>query len=174
MHFNSLFLLVAVALFLPSCDTDEENTSPESSIVGSWSIDDGTGSGKTTTTYQGETYVVDFTNRLVEPTDFIMNFHANGTVNSQGTLTMETTTTYNGQSEVHTNTMSDLFGEGEYEVQGNTLRAWTDQSEASEMTILTLTETELVLEASGTQTQIKDGAEARSEQTITYTCTRVL
>ncbi len=167
-----LFSLFCTATLFTSCDK-EENEEFDSNIVGTWSLLSGSGTGQTTTTAGGDTYTVDFNSQIVDPTVYEVDLNTDGTVTSQGSVTFEINSDFDGQNFKTTMTLSNIIGNGTYEVIGNRLIATDNDGKETQITIVSLTDTELILEAEIVQTQAANGAESESRQKATQVYERV-
>lgn len=168
----SLYLLLCTFVFVTSCDK-ETTEQFDSDIVGTWSVVSGTGDGTSVTTYGGDTYTANFTSRIVDPTAYETTTRSDGTVTSTGSVTMEITTDFNGQTNTSSMTISNVVADGTYEVIGNRLIVRDDQGEEHEVNIVSLTDTELSLQGEIVQTQENNGARTESRQEVTYLYERV-
>ncbi|MBB4080978.1 hypothetical protein GGR28_003619 [Lewinella aquimaris] len=172
MRLSTLLFLCLAGFGFQSCGSDDD-ISFDASLAGSWSMEEGSAIGYSTTTSQGTEYRADFTNVLVEPTDYVITFHPDGRADSEGTFSMEVTTVLNGQSSSRIITLSDILGTGAWELNGNVLTTSDDQGNTGKATILTLSETELAVEIDHEETRTGNGAESYQQQTALYTLSRV-
>lgn len=158
MKIFKLFLFTAFLTLTISCSKDDDNPTITNNgeIVGVWkgTTVDYTGnqtiSGQgqnTTATYVGEAYDVDYTLTFTENPQKVI---------SDGSYSIELTTTVNGQTTTQNVEGLEFLSSGDWTINGNTLSITVD-NETDDASILELTENTLVLKAVESQTMSQGG-----------------
>ncbi|PPK85902.1 lipocalin-like protein [Neolewinella xylanilytica] len=166
-------LLFCLPFLFTSCEKDE--VSPYTGeIVGTWRMESGSGGGQITTSFGGTEFKSDLTLLMVQPTTYEIQFTTAKQFNVSGSLNMEMTFDMLGQTTTQVVGMSDLFSDGTFEVTGDKMVLTANQGDnRQEVTIVTLTDTELQIEAKGAVTRTVAGASTVTDQVIDYRFVRV-
>ena len=165
-------LFIALALVLVSCsDDDTPNPSDTSgNLIGTWIGQDVDYTGSSSTTVQGQSFDATFVGEAYD-VDYTLTFTENpNEVISDGSYSIELTTTALGQTQVDNLENLEFLSNGTWSQSGNVLTVVTD-GEASDATIIQLTDTMLVLQIIDSQTAVEQGIEVSSvvNATVTYT-----
>lgn len=158
MKIFKLFLFTAFLTLTISCSKDDDgpSTTNNGNIVGVWKGTAVDYTGTTTTSGQGQNVTADYVGEAYD-IDYTLTFTENPKkVISDGSYSIELTTTVNGQST--TQNLEDLtfLESGDWTMNGNTLSITVD-NETDDATIMELTDSSLVLKAVESQTMSQGG-----------------
>ncbi len=162
-------LFLAISILLLSCSEDEDPLPTEEGMLGTWIITDLTYSGSTTTTVAGISPIkADFTG-FGKDMDLTTTFNADpNTVTSEGSYTIEITTTVLGMSETEEVEFEEAIMDGTWELNGKTLTV-TNPGGTQEGTIVSQTSTSMKIKVSIDQTESGAGYTVRTRVNGTYT-----
>ncbi len=141
-------------------------------LDGAWQLESATGSGQNVTHYDGSEYPATFSMRTVTPTDYVLTFTPQGRVYSTGTFTEEVTGTFQGRTSTRTVDNANILGAGVWKLEGSRLQLGSDSPEEMQMKIITLTDTDLVLEYTNSFSTTKNGNRVEEQQRVTYVLVR--
>ncbi|MEL6811966.1 MAG: lipocalin family protein [Bacteroidota bacterium] len=166
-----LFLAVLTAAFV-GCSDDDDGGNPvggAADLVGTWN---GTGvsySGTTETTANGVTISADFVGEGYDY-NYTVTFSENpNQVTSEGSYSIELTTTSGGQT-ITQNVENISFSEvGEWSISGDQLTVTSATGDPSTATIVELTANSLILNIVDVQTQNAGGTSVTSTTDSTFT-----
>ena len=113
-------------------------------------------------TFNGEGYDVDYTLTFTENPNKVV---------SDGSYSIELTTTANGQSTTQNIENLEFLSSGEWSMNGNTLNVTVD-NETDEITIVQLTDDTMVLKGQEVQTMSQGGFTVTSTTNIILTFTK--
>ncbi len=153
MRTFKLIALAALVTVFASCkNNDDDGGTPDVDLIlGLWT---GTGvdySGTTVTEASGQTITADFTGESFDE-NYTLNISSDpNEFTSEGTYSLELTTTVLGQSSTETVTGLTLFDSGTWELNGSELTI-TSGGETSTGTIVELTENTLRISATEEET----------------------
>ncbi|WP_157975829.1 lipocalin family protein [Lewinella sp. IMCC34191] len=168
-----VYLLFCLPILLTSCDKDEVSTY-NGDIVGTWKMEAGSGAGQITTSFGGSEFNSDLTLLMVQPTTYEIEFTSSKQFNVSGSMNMEMTFDMLGQTTSQVVNMADIFSNGTFEVTGDKMVLTANQGEErQEVTIVSLTDTNLQIEARGAVTRSVGGATSVTDQVIDYFFVRV-
>ena len=146
-----LLSLLFAALFT-SCEKngdgsyDLPDTTASSDIVGTWSLERYDSETTGTTSYQGITFDSKGTGTLAPGSAFRVTFQPNGEVTVAGNIIIDIEATVGGQVMNNQIPGVSLFKYGTFELKDDVLVVTDPGGERNEVTLTTLTETELVVE----------------------------
>ncbi|PCH77756.1 MAG: hypothetical protein COB98_02415 [Flavobacteriaceae bacterium] len=173
-----LYKTILLGLFLSitvSCEEDEISIPKENNIkiIGEWLMESYNYSGKTTTSVEGNNYVIDYVGTAIN-SDLVIDFKENKDVYTKGGYTIKLKTTSLGQTKTTTHSSKDLLKDGyngTWEVKGDSLYTVTKNGDKSVGYIETLTENVLKVHTIDKRTQIiKDyKITIHTDLTIEYT-----
>ena len=158
MKIFKLFLFTAFISLTISCSKDDDNPTINNNgnIAGVWKGTAVDYTGNTTTsgqgqnitaTYVGEAYDIDYTLTFTENPQKVI---------SDGSYSIELTTTVNGQTTTQNVEGLTFLESGDWTMNGNTLSITVD-NETNDAAILELTDNTLVLKAVESQTMSQGG-----------------
>jgi hypothetical protein len=166
MKTKLLFLSFAVVLF--SCSKDDDPMPTSDGLVGTWTMTSLTYNGTTTTTASGMTINADFTGRGKDM-DYITTFQVNpNTVVSEGSYTIELTTTILGQTTTDDYEFEEALSDGTWELNGKTLTI-TNGSDSQQGIITKQTDTTLEVKVDLNMTENGPGYSITQEVHAVYT-----
>ena len=146
-------LCIALALVLTACSSDDDGGTPPnntSDVAGTWIALDVLYSGQTVAEAVGQTITSDFVGDAFD-VDYTLTFSENPNVYvSEGSYSVELTTTTLGQTQVFDVENLEFVGDGEWSRNGSELSVTFD-GETNVMTILELTDTTLRLGVTETE-----------------------
>jgi hypothetical protein len=173
---NSKTMKIAKLLFLGllvfvSCSEDEDPMPTAAGLIGSWSVTDLEYEGTTTTTGSGISITAESVG-VGKDLDLTVTFNENpNTVTSEGSYTITLTTTILGQSETEDYFFSGFFGDGTWSLDNKTLTV-TSSGVVQEATIVSQTDTTLVVKIETEQTENVDGFSIETYVQGVYTLTK--
>lgn len=173
MKIFKTFLLVAFVSLTVSCSKDDDNPTPVNSgeIVGVWRGTTVDYSGTTQTSGQGQNFTADFVGEAYD-VDYTLTFSENpNKVVSNGSYSIELTTTINGQSTTQNIEGLEFLSTGDWSIDGNTLTVTVD-GETDDITIEQLTHDTMVLKGQEIQTMSQGGMTVTSTTNIILTFTK--
>lgn len=173
MKIFKLILFTAFISLTISCSKDDDNPAPENNgeIVGVWKGTTVNYTGSTTTTAQGQSITADYVGEAYD-VDYILTFTENPKkVVSDGSYSIELTTTVNGQSTTQNVENLELLSSGDWSINGNTLSITVD-NETDDATIVELTNNNLVLNVVETETNTGSGFTVTSTTDVTLSFTK--
>ncbi len=174
MKFFKLFLFTAFISLAVSCSKDD-SPAPENNsnnIIGVWKGTTVDYRGTTTTTAQGQTMTADYVGEAYD-VDYTLTFTDNPKkVISDGSYSIELTTTVNGQSTTQNVPNLEFLSSGDWSINGSTLSITID-NETDEVTIEQLTDTAMVLKGVQTETNTGQGFTVVSNTEITLGFTKL-
>lgn len=139
---NTLFLVFT--LIFASCSSDDGTPEISGDIVGIWEMVDYDYSGTTVTQAQGQTLSANFVGEAYD-IDYTLTFEENpNKVISEGSFSLELTTTVAGQTSTQNIEALDVLESGTWEIINGELVTVTSNGEGK-MKIEQLTESTLVL-----------------------------
>ncbi len=138
-------LLVVFLVSLTSCSEDSSPVEINGDIVGTWKMVDYDYSGKTTTTFQGQTIIADFVGEAFDMEYKLIFGESPNNLTSQGSFKLKLTTTIQGQTSVENAQINDFLTTGSWEIVEGELITDTEAGGRGTMKIVKLTGTELVL-----------------------------
>jgi hypothetical protein len=168
MKIFKLFLFTALISLTISCSSDDDNSTPNNNgnIVGVWKGTAVEYTGTTTTTAQGQTITADYVGEAYD-VDYTLTFTENPKkVISDGSYSIELTTTINGQSTTQNVENLEFLSSGDWSISGNTLSITVD-NETDDAAIVELTNTSLILKSVKTETTAGSGFTVTSVTDIT-------
>ncbi|WP_116124922.1 lipocalin family protein [Lewinella sp. IMCC34183] len=169
MKFFYPTLLGFALCVLSSCSPEPLNPDALVSLEGTWELESATGTGHNVTHYKGEEVPATFSTRTVSPTDYALTFTPQGRVFSTGTFTEEVTGTFQGETSTRIREEKKLVGAGVWKLQGRQLSMGTDHPEEIQLRIVTLSESELVMEYQNVfTTESRNGHRIDEEQRVIY------
>jgi len=145
----NLFFIVLLVLAFTSCSDDDNDDiidieAPTASIIGTWIAESVDYSGATETEIQGQTVTADFVGEAFD-IDFGVTFSEDpNELVSDGSYSIELTTTVAGQTTVNTIENITFLEDGTWEMDGNELSI-TNNGMTAIVTIAELSEDRLVL-----------------------------
>lgn len=173
-HSIKLLLLFFISITVLSCSNDDEGGSQvgsDAALIGQWV---GTGidySGNTVTEFQGQTINADFVGEAFD-IDYTLTFSENpNEVISDGTYSIELTTTILGQSTTETVPNIGFLESGTWVKDGDQLTI-TNNGQTTTATIVELTNDTLVISAVEEETLSQQGATITSTVNLLATFTR--
>ncbi|MGB3801324.1 MAG: lipocalin family protein [Lewinella sp.] len=169
---RSLLFILLTAAIITSCNKDEGEQFADE-IVGTWSLVAGTGEYETTTVTPDYTASAETISQVVDPTTYELELSSDGTLRSRGSITYDVVETMDGQTYPSTVTMSGLVGDGTYRVMGNRLITKDTKGIEFELTIVSLTGTELVVSKETNQSLSGGGSSSETWQKDTQVYERV-
>lgn len=161
-----LVLLVSLSFF--ACSTDDEgNTTSTGDLVGTWALTTFDYDGSITQTVQDQTTTVNFVG-IGQNLDYTLTFSESpNEYVGAGSYDIELTTIFAGQSTTQVVPVENVFIEGTYSLDGNTLTVdgqivdtsglGVDSDVMGNSTIVQLTENTLAISAEQEQVQDFDG-----------------
>ncbi len=158
MKIFKLILFTAFISLTISCSKDDDNpeTTNNGEIVGVWRGTAVDYTGNTTTSGQGQTITADYVGEAYD-INYTLTFTENPKkVISDGSYSIELTTTVNGQSTTQNVEGLEFLSSGDWVMNDNTLSITVD-NETDDATILELTDNTLVLKAVESQTMSQGG-----------------
>lgn len=171
-NLTKVFLLLVLGLTIVSCSKKDDTTDPTNGeIVGVWNCTALDYTGTTVTEYMGQSITTDFTG---EGYDIDFTFTITESPNlatSNGSYSLELTTTTMGQSVTQNMENIDFTFTGEWSKDGNTMTV-SQYGESDDATIVKLTDTELVINILSVETIESSGATAISTVNTTVSFTR--
>ena len=173
MKIFKLILFTAFISLTISCSKDDDNPAPENNgeIVGVWKGTTVNYTGSTTTTAQGQSITADYVGEAYD-VDYTLTFTENPKkVVSDGSYSIELTTTVNGQSTTQNVENLELLSSGDWSINGNTLSITVD-NETDDATIVELTNNNLVLNVVETETNTGSGFTVTSTTDVTLSFTK--
>jgi hypothetical protein len=169
---NPLFFLLTlfVVFTAASCgDEDDDVAQNQNLIVGNWQAVSGVQTGRTVTSGAGSSTELEFTTSLDNPEDYFLEFTENpNEVTPSGNFSLTTEYRLNGQPSTQVTPVALPFEPATYSISGSTLTAESANGERQEMTIVTLTETDLTLSGEYNITQTVMGFTVVQESDFTY------
>ena len=170
---NLFFCVCLTALLFAACGGDETSRY-DGELLGTWSMDSGSGTGQITTKSGNDVvFTSEFTGLVVEPIDYQIIFSPDNTYSAMGNLNMKMTYDMMGQTMTQSIPMNGVLSGGTFEVTGNVMRVSNDQGETLDVTIVSLDEDKLTLEAEAVVTRSAGGYTTDTDQIVTYTFVRV-
>lgn len=182
-EFKFLFIFT-FAMLLISCDDDEDTVSVNGDIGGEWTIESITYDGTSVTTVQGTSTTSDFSGESFDENATMTFNESDNTFTSQGSYSIQLTTTSMGQTQETTQTIDDFNSEGEWSLDGDILTmegelvsvssgtptAGSGETQANEVVVQELTDNSMVLNSVSEQTAEEFGAtiEVATDMTITF------
>ncbi len=173
MKIIKLFLFTTFLALTISCSKDDDNptTANNGNIVGVWKGTTVDYTGSTTTSGQGQTISADYVGEAYD-VDYTLTFTENPKkVISDGSYSIELTTTINGQSTTQNVEGLEFLSSGDWNINGDTLSITVD-NETDDATIMELTDTTLVLKAVETQTMNQGGFTVTSTTQVILSFTK--
>ena len=173
MKIFKLILFTAFISLTISCSKDDDNPAPENNgnIIGVWKGTTVNYTGSTTTTAQGQSITADYVGEAYD-VDYTLTFTENPKkVVSDGSYSIELTTTVNGQSTTQNVENLELLSSGDWRINGNTLSITVD-NETDDATIVELTNNNLVLNVVETETNTGSGFTVTSTTDVTLSFTK--
>ncbi|MBG43755.1 MAG: hypothetical protein CL530_07280 [Aequorivita sp.] len=173
MKIFKLILFTAFISLTISCSKDDDNPAPENNgnIIGVWKGTTVNYTGSTTTTAQGQSITADYVGEAYD-VDYTLTFTENPKkVVSDGSYSIELTTTVNGQSTTQNVENLELLSSGDWSINGNTLSITVD-NETDDATIVELTNNNLVLNVVETETNTGSGFTVTSTTDVTLSFTK--
>ncbi|HNP67214.1 MAG TPA: lipocalin family protein [Aequorivita sp.] len=173
MKIFKLILFTAFISLTISCSKDDNNPALENNgnIVGVWKGTTVDYSGATETSGQGQNISATFNGEGYD-VDYTLTFTENpNKVVSDGSYSIELTTTANGQSTTQNIENLEFLSSGEWSMNGNTLNVTVD-NETDEITIVQLTDDTMVLKGQEVQTMSQGGFTVTSTTNIILTFTK--
>jgi len=159
MKIFKLILFTAFISLTISCSKDDDNPAQPTNngeIVGVWRGTAVDYTGNTTTSGQGQTITADYVGEAYD-IDYTLTFAENPQeVTSDGSYSIELTTTIYGQSTTQNVEGLEFLSSGDWTMNGNTLSITVD-NETDDAEIIELTDNRLVLKAVETQTSSQGG-----------------
>jgi hypothetical protein len=174
MKIFKLFLFTAFISLTISCSSDDDSSSPANSsdIVGVWQGTAVDYRGTSTTTMQGQTITADYVGEAYD-IDYTLTFTENpNKVISDGSYSIELTTTVNGQSTTQNVPNLEFLSTGDWSINGSTLSITVDD-ETDDATIVELTNNSLILNAVQTETTTEQGFTVVSTTDVTLSFTKL-
>ncbi|WP_179019352.1 lipocalin family protein [Winogradskyella forsetii] len=160
---NLLFLLLFVSIVVSSCSSDDSDSNPDVSaeaILGTWVGVDIDYSGTTTTTYLGQSIVSEFVSDAYD-VDYTITFGENPqTFVSEGSYSVEITSTTLGQTTVHNEENLEFLQDGTWSLNGNQLTVTVPNGEPQIATISILPNGLIELNSSVDDIINQDGIES--------------
>lgn len=173
MKILKLLLFTAFISLTISCSSDDDNQEATNNgeIVGVWRGTAVDYTGNTTTSGQGQTIVAEYVG-VAYDIDYTLTFTENPQkVISDGSYSIELTTTVYGQSTTQNVEGLEFLSSGDWTVNGNTLSITVD-NETDDAQIVELTNDTLVLKAVETQTSSQGGFTVTSTTEVILSFTR--
>lgn len=137
-------LFIAITLVLTSCSSDDSKPEVSGDIVGTWDMVDYSYTGTTVTKAQGQTLSADFIGSAYNINSTITFEENPNNIISEGSFSLELTTTVSGQTSVsHVHNLESVSG-GTWELVNGELRT-NSNGQTGNMKIEKLTESSLVL-----------------------------
>jgi hypothetical protein len=161
-----LFYLFALAIVSFTACGEDDPVQDDSLLVGEWQATSGVQEGRTTNSGGGFNLALDFTSTLDNPEDYRVTFSSNpNVVTPSGNPSFTTVYTIDGNTTSMSLPVTEPLQPSTYEVSGNTITFIGANGERQDATLVTLTETELVLSGEFNFTQQTSGfnIEQRSE-----------
>jgi Lipocalin-like domain len=173
---NSKTMKIAKLLFLGllvfvSCSEDEDPMPTAAGLIGSWSVTDLEYEGTTTTTVTGISLTADFTG-VGKDFDLTVTFSENpNMVVSEGSYTVTLTTTFAGQSETEDIELDSFISDGTWSLN-NKILSVTTSGVTQEATIVSQTDTTLVVKVEVEEIDEADGVRVQTNVQGVYTLTK--
>jgi hypothetical protein len=163
-------LLLSVAVILFSCEDDEFKATSQG-MIGSWAISSVEYKGTTTTSAQGASVKADFSG-TGKDMNLTSTFTASpNTVVSQGSYTIVLKTTMLGQTTTEEYPVEEIFSDGTWTLDGNTLSI-TDVYGTEKATIIDQSATSLKMRLEVTESETQQGITVATNVQATYTFTK--
>ncbi len=171
---KNLFFIIVISVLIFSCKKDDETPQIDQSLFpGAWELTDLDYTGTSKTSYLGQVLTVNFVGSLIE-SDLIVTFTENpNEFQSEGSYTIELTSEILGVKSTSYETIDEVFLPGSWEIVGNKLLVTSSVTEPAEVTIESLSESELTISQDETEDFSQDGVNVTSELSLQYTFTRV-
>jgi uncharacterized glyoxalase superfamily protein PhnB len=164
-------LLLSIAVIFYSCGDDEDPKPTSEKMVGTWAITALDYKGSATSTNGGTTLTADLSG-TGKNMNITTTFGANpNTVTSQGSYTIVMKTTFMGQTETAEENFYDIFLDGTWTLNGNTLSI-TDNNGTEKATIVEQTNTTLKLKLEVNETETFQGTTITTKTVANYTLTK--
>ncbi|MBX2843112.1 MAG: lipocalin family protein [Flammeovirgaceae bacterium] len=136
---------VLVTSILVSCSEDEPATPDQGMIIGSWELSEVDYDGTTTTTFNGQSSVINFTGEGKNLNNEIKFTENPNEFTVSGTYDVELKMDYDGTEVISEINGLSFANSGEWEIDGDKLYITDDVSAIKEATIKELSEEKLVL-----------------------------
>lgn len=165
MKILKLILFTALISLTISCSSDDDGAALNSgSIVGVWRGTAVNYSGTSTTSGQGQSFTSEFVGEAYD-IDYTLTFSENpNKVVSEGNYSIELTTTYMGQTITQNIEGLSFLSDGNWSLNGTTLSITMD-NDTQDATIVELTPTKMVIEATQTTTVDQGGGTTNTSTT---------
>lgn len=172
MRLFKLVFAFTLVFSLASCSSDDsDGPSTSGDLLGVWIADDVNYSGSTVTEAQGQTLTADFVGEAYD-VDFTLTITENpNNIVSDGSYSIELTTTVLGQSSTQDVTGIEFLETGTWSRDGNQLTI-TANGESSVGTIAELTDSTLVIEVDQVEDLSEQGISIESTINSVVTFTR--
>ncbi|MCZ4319875.1 lipocalin family protein [Aequorivita viscosa] len=174
MKIFKLFLFTALISLTVSCSSDDDSSTPANNgdIIGVWQGTAVDYRGTTTTTAQGQTITADYVGEAYD-VDYTLTFTENpNKVISDGSYSIELTTTVNGQSTTQNVPNLEFLSTGDWSINGSTLSITVDNV-TDDATIIELTNNSLILNVVESQTTTEQGITIVSTTDVTLSFTKM-
>lgn len=158
MKIFKLLLFTAFISLTVSCSKDDDKPSQQNNgdIVGVWKGTTVDYSGTTTTSGQGQTITAEYVGEAYD-VDYTLTFTDNPKeVTSEGSYSIELTTTINGQSTTQNLEGLEFLSSGDWSINGNKL-VINVNNDTDEASIVELSDNNLVLKGVENQTLSQGG-----------------
>ena len=161
-------LLLSLSVILFSCGDDEDFKPTSQGMVGAWQITAVDYKGTTTTTAQGMSIKADFTGTGKDMTLTTTFAASPNTVTTQGSYTIVLKTTIAGQTETEEYPVDEIFSDGTWTLDGQTLSI-TDINGTEKATIIEQTATSLKMKLDINESETDQGFTVTTKVSAVYT-----